>query len=246
MIDIHCHILSGMDDGAGNLSDSAEMAALSLSSGVSAVIATPHCSISDVFSEQYGRRLDQKLTELKTELARRKISIQLYQGREIFLVPDKIGYLLRCTYSPGLNGSRYLLVEFDPYEYTSSALGCLEQLTAVGYIPIVAHPERYRFVIEDPSAIIRMKRLGCMIQLNRGSILGRFGNRIKSVSAEIIKKRQADFVASDAHSQYSRTPYLADIHEYICGTAGSDYAAFLLHKNPMSVLADRERPVPFI
>ena len=237
MIDIHSHILPGLDDGAGNLSDALEMAQLAASSGIKGIIATPHCNIPGGFHNYWSLSLEDDLRNLQNEINDRNIPLTLYPGQEVFLAPGFMDMLHQGKLITLCN-SRYMLVEFDMYESATVAYRKLQQILAEGLVPIVAHPERYRFVHEQKEAIYRMKDLGALLQINRGSLKGAFGIRTKSIAKEIISSYQADFIASDAHSQYRRTPYLADVHEVICERISADYGDVLVKINPKKIITD--------
>lgn len=239
MIDIHCHILPGMDDGAGNLADAAEMAELAVSSGVTDVVVTPHSNVPGMPGNFYGPPFEERLWELKNELSLRNIPLGLHPGQEIFLSSESVCELLKDGKLIGLNRSRYVLTELDMAESRENALGLLRALRESGFVPVVAHPERYGFVIRDPDSVSLLRREGCLVQLNRGSILGRFGPGVRRAAHRILRRRWADFVGSDGHSPYSRTPYLADVDELLRELYGPEYADLLTRENPRSVLEDR-------
>ena len=112
----------------------------------------------------------------------------------------------------------------------------LEKLISCGYVPVVAHPERYGFIIENPDAVRKIRSAGGLIQVNSCSLIGEFGRVIQKTANGITGNGLADFIASDAHSQYSRTPSLARVHELICENLSYDYADFLFRINPLKVL----------
>lgn len=239
MVDIHCHILPGLDDGAGNMSDAIEMAELAFSSGIKSLIATPHCNIPGSFHNYWGLSLEDEFVNLRRELNRRNIALNVYPGQEVFLEAGFLDMLHQGKLIT-LNESRYMLVEFDVNERADVAYRKLQQLLAEGCVPIVAHPERYGFVNEQKEAVYRMKDLGALLQINRGSIKGAFGRTIRRKAMEILSSYQADFIATDAHSQYSRTPYLADVHEFISEEISVDYGDALINVNPQKVLNDEK------
>lgn len=235
MIDIHCHILPGMDDGAGNMSDAIEMAECAASTGIKRIIATPHSNIPGGYRNYWGLSMQHDIKILQDEINQRNIPVTIYCGQEVFLASGFME-LLHEGKLITLNQSRYMLVEFDMRERADVAYRKLQQLISAGYIPIVAHPERYEFVNEQKDAVYRMKDLGALLQVNKGSLKGRFGKKEMNTAIEIVETFQADFIASDAHSQYSRTPYLADVHEFVSETYSSDYGDLLLKVNPQKVL----------
>ena len=238
MTDLHCHIFPGVDDGAGNLSDALEMAAVAASAGVHDIAVTPHCNIPGVYRNHWGPAFDTGLELLQERLDQQKIPVRLYSGQEIFLASGYMELLEAGKLIP-INGSRYVLVEFDTQERAATALGKLGQLTASGYVPIVAHPERYAFVAEDPDMPHRIKAAGGLLQVIRGSFGGRFGPAASRAALDMMDRRLVDFVSSDAHSQYSRTPYLMDEHEFVCENYSEDYGDLLFQTNPDKVLRDQ-------
>lgn len=239
MIDIHCHILPGVDDGAGNMSDAIEMAGLAASSGIKSIIITPHCNVPGLYRNYWNYFMTEDVEALQKEIRKNGINLTVYPGQEIYLAPGFVDSLKKGDFI-GLNESRYMLVEFSVNERADVAYRKLQQVITEGYVPIVAHPERYGFVTEQQEAVYRMKDLGALMQVNRGSIKGAFGITAMKKANEIISTFQADFVASDAHSQYSRTPYLADVHEFISEEISVDYGDWLFKVNPRKVISNEE------
>lgn len=235
MFDIHCHILPGVDDGSGNMSDSIEMAQLAAESGTKGIIATPHCNIPGMFDNYWCDALADKIRNLQAELNKRNIPVNIYPGQEVFLSKHFEEYLKKGGFIT-LNNSRYMLTELDFRIDEMSAVSKLKYLVSQGYVPVIAHPERYGFVIENPSVISKLRSEGCLIQLNGGSLMGYFGRYIQKTADLIIRNTLADFVASDAHSQYSRTPDLTQVHELISENISYDYADILLRTNPIKIL----------
>ena len=174
MYDIHCHILPGVDDGSGSITDSLEMAKIAADSGIKAIIATPHCNMPDVFDNFWSCELDRKVSELNSALDSRGIPLTVYTGQEIFAHGDIVGKL-RSNELVTLNFSRYVLVEFDFYAHEKFILETVQELVSAGYVPVVAHPERYALYSKSPETAIQLRRAGALVQLNSGSIRGSFG-----------------------------------------------------------------------
>ena len=189
MIDIHCHILPAVDDGSGNWSDSLEMARLAQLSKVSAIVATPHCHLPGNQVNAWTAQLEETLETLRAALRRARVPVALYPGQELFLARGALE-LLRSGGVIGLNRSRYLLVEFDMEESGRTAYRKLRQVAAEGYVPVVAHPERYGFVQEDDSAEFRLKEAGARVipifSFNAWSLDTRF------FPAEEVRRRMAE------------------------------------------------------
>lgn len=239
MVDIHCHILYGVDDGSDDLAETVEMLRLAERGGTSKVIATPHSNVPGSYRNHWCPELEGRLAAVNSELKREGVGVEVYPGQEIFSTPDT-ARLLRDGKLITLNFSRYALVEFDFYEYSVEAYAILGQIAAEGYVPVVAHPERYAFVCEEDDAALRLKDMGCLLQVNKGSLKGSFGMRAKRAAHRLLADGFADFVASDAHSPYVRTPFLADAHEAISVMYSRDYADLLLKTNPSLLLDNKE------
>ena len=179
MIDLHSHILPGMDDGARDLEESLRMADLAVRSGVTAMVATPHCAGDRTVEVR------ESLAYLRAGLRSAGIPLRVYAGMEIFGTPNT-AQMLQSGQLLTLAGSRYPLIEFDFESDGEMETQVLQQVLQAGYIPLVAHPERYRYVRENPELVNVWKRMGCLFQVNRGSLLGRFGPGARAMAMEPI------------------------------------------------------------
>ncbi len=238
MYDLHCHILFGVDDGADSAEESVRMARIACDSGSRGVVATPHCNISVFERNEWTSEFTKKLIMLNSTLAELNIPLKIYPGQEIFCGED-VSQLLKSGKLLTVNGSRYALVEFDFGERFENACLKLEQIIAEGYIPIVAHPERYGFVQENFDAPYQIKNMGCLLQLNKGSVKGGFGRGAYLAAKNMLDTELADFVASDGHGPFMRTPILSDVHEIISENYSADYADLLFKINPKRVLKNK-------
>ena len=239
MLDIHCHICYGSDDGAENLETAVEMVRLAYAQGTAGIVATPHCNIPGSYANYWCEALHEKVRLLRAELNDRGIPADVYTGQEIFCTSQTVKHL-KSGELITLNHSRYPLVEFDFYEFSESVYDKLRTLTAEGYVPVIAHPERYAFVAEEENAVYKLKSIGCLLQVNKGSLEGRFGRSAFSVSRRLMELRLADVVASDAHSPYIRTPNMQYTHELICEEYSYEYADLLLEENPLRIIQDKD------
>lgn len=239
MIDIHCHILPGFDDGSDNIEESVRMARLAVNGGTTAIVTTPHSNIPGSYQNYFGREYAEKFKQFSTRLKEENISLKIYPGNEIFADLNFVE-LIKSGKLLTINNSAYALVEFDFVEQAESVYEKLNAMIAEGYTPIVAHPERYAFVIEDEQAPFRLKEMGCLLQINKGSLKGSFGRGAYMASHGIIGRELADVVASDAHSPYMRTPFLADAYDIICEIHSQHYADLLLSTNPMKILNNQK------
>ncbi|MBR6532097.1 MAG: hypothetical protein IKT61_06310 [Clostridia bacterium] len=239
MYDIHCHIIPGVDDGAYSMSETLDMLDIAVANRTKGIICTPHCNIPRSFSNYWNENLEERFNNIVNEVRKKNIQIELYKGQEIFLSGNFLERLKNNELIT-LCDSDYVLVEFYPFEKEFDAFKKLVSLVSEGYKPIVAHPERYEFVVKNTDAIGHIKDLGCLIQVNKGSLKGRFGKAVMVTAHNILAKRAADFVASDAHSPYKRTPNLTDVHEMISTEYSADYADFLLKENPYKVISNKQ------
>lgn len=239
LFDIHCHLMAGVDDGADIPDESVRMLRLAASGRTGGIVCTPHCNIPGSYQNYYSPEFDRQIRILRHTAAEQGIPVRIYPGQEVFLAGD-FPRLIREGKIVTLNRSVYMLCEFDPYESLSGICRKLERAAAEGCVPIVAHPERYLCVAEDASAADRIRAAGALLQLNKGSLKGAFGPDAQRVAHHLLSRRKADFVASDAHSPYMRTPFLADAHEMICELYSMEYSDFLLRDNPLRVIQNQK------
>jgi protein-tyrosine phosphatase len=235
MIDLHSHILLRLDDGSRSMEESLAMAHLAVKSGVRAMVATPHCAQGRAREVHAGWLL------LREALEDARIPLRLYPGMEIMGTPDT-ARLLREGQLFTLNGSRYPLIEFPFQTVAREITGILESVAQDGFVPLVAHPERYECVHEDPGCINTWKKMGCLFQVNRGSLLGRFGSTIQDMAFSLVDRGFATVVASDAHSPRMRTPWLRDVYGMLHEEFSPAAARYLLVRNPRSILTDEDIP----
>lgn len=235
MIDIHAHILPGIDDGAVDLQASLEMAELAVASGVQYLVATPHCNIPDLYKNYRDENLIKAYLDIREAVEKAGIPLQIVPGMEIYATYD-LPELLRDNKLIGLNGTKYLLIEFDFDEEPSFCRNILQECLNMGYIPVVAHPERYHFVQRHPEIAFEWYEAGCHLQVNKGSILGKFGRAARRVAHIFLEENVVCCIASDAHSSWSRTPHMGEIREYMEVRYGEAYARELLEDNPRKIL----------
>lgn len=239
MVDIHCHILPCVDDGAADLHEALLMARMAYDSGTRSLIATPHFGHGDagIPAEQIRRhaaRLQQLVEEEGVEL-------QILPGMEL-LCTRKLEQILRDREYLTLADSRYLLTEFFFDEDPDDICHMLQLIASHGLTPIVAHPERYDAVQRDPFLVEHWIEQGCGIQVNAGSILGYLGKGAQMAGKWLVHNGLAHLVASDGHGLETRTPRLKLVREYLEDHVSISCAQALLDKNPRLVLCDRPLP----
>ena len=239
MIDVHIHILPGVDDGSYSMEESLRMARIAVDSGVTEMVVTPHCNLPDEEEPLWAADFAKVLESLRSSLRENNIPLKTHLGMEIFgteAVPD----LMRQGKLTTLNGSRYPLIEFPFWNFGQQATDILAELVDMGYRPLVAHPERYHFTQDDPRLLNLWVDMGCYLQINRGSLFGRFGQREQALAHGLLERNFVTCVASDAHRSTRRTPWLADAHDLICDRFSAHRASRLMEENPRRILSNQE------
>ena len=248
MIDIHSHILPGVDDGSQSMEESLELLAMASESGVDTIVATPHCNIPGEFENYVSDEIRSLFERLDRARERAGIPLQICRGMEVYATPE-LPDLLRRKQVWTLNGTRYFLTEFAFDEDPGFCSKILRQCRDLGYQPVIAHPERYYFIQEDPDFAFDWCIEGFPLQLNKGSILGRFGPDPRRTALLLLQHGLAACVASDAHSPRQRSTHMAEIRDYLMERFGADYCRLLLEENPARILGGREllgyEPIPF-
>ncbi|MGL6153848.1 MAG: tyrosine-protein phosphatase [Cetobacterium sp.] len=227
MIDIHNHVLQGIDDGSRSLEESIELVKKAKELGYEALVLTSHYHSSrGYFSENYGDRLE----ELRRALEERNISMELYEGNEVFLGMDYRKILEERKFRT-INGSRYLLVEIDPMEIPLVTEKKLKYVMELGYLPILAHCERYiNFKVRD---LYKLKSMGVFLQVNIGSWKGK-----KKLLKKIIKFNLIDFLGSDVHGVKRRNYELKEELKKFKKYMGRKYFKEVTQENGRRVLKD--------
>lgn len=252
MIDIHTHILPGVDDGAASWEESMDMARMALESGSRILCATSHSNLPGRQSledlKEHLKTYTKRLRIFRAMLEKEKIGIQILSGMEIFASMEFIEYL-EAGYLLPLGNTSYVLIEFPLNSLAFPIYRIAGGLLDMGYIPVIAHPERYLCVQNTIEHIYEWQQMGVVIQLNKGSLFGRFGTAAKETADRILRHRLAAVVASDAHSAMFRTTNLSQAWDYLASHYGPTCPEILLEKNPSRILDNRavtwQDPIPF-
>ena len=238
MIDIHCHILPDLDDGSADMDESLAMAHIAANSGIEGIIATPHFGGEEQGLAQLPKILS-RYRHFVRALSRTDIPVTVYPGAEILCLPQT-PRLARQKELPTLADTNYLLVEFYFDESAEYMDGILRQIGDCGYRLIVAHPERYAAIQRDPALADRWNRLGYALQLNKGSLLGAFGDRVQSTAVALLEDGVIRLIASDAHSIARRTTDMRPLRQWLSRECPAEAAAILLEENPKRLLRNEE------
>lgn len=235
MIDIHTHILPGMDDGARNLCETLEMIDLAAKSGVTAMVATPHCNIPGEYENYFGEQYIAVMEEVRDAVHKEGIPVNILPGAEVFGTAD-LPKLLKDGKIMTLNQSKYLLMEFKFDEDPEFVQRLLEEISELNAVPVIAHAERYKFVQRNPEIVAGWRKKGYPVQINKGSFLGKFGRKAKKAAYFLLNEHLVSVVASDAHGAGIRTPYMRDVYgELLMREYPEIYLNMLFKENPRRI-----------
>jgi protein-tyrosine phosphatase len=236
VIDLHSHVLPGLDDGARNPEESLAMLRMAAASGVTDLVATPHASDRYPFDPAL---VEQKLDELTRSAAD---SPRLHYGCEMHLTPENIDRAAACPAAYSIGHRGYLLVELSDFQIPRNAADLFGALMNAGLRPIVAHPERNPLLQSDYRRLRAWVEMGCLLQVTAQSFLGRFGDRALVSAGELVKRGLAHLAASDAHDTEHRPPLLDQARLRVELQYGADAADRLFSRNPEAVLHGRPLP----
>ena len=232
-IDIHSHILPGMDDGSRSMGQTMRMLETAVNEGIAIMIATPHNMPGKGCPP--GSVVRRKAAELRRTVEQEGIPIEIIPGTEYYYreeVPD----LLDSGDAVTLGDSHCVLVEFEPLAERNYIRNALRNILGLGYTPVIAHAERYVKLMEDIAILYDMRKNGILVQVNAMSVTGDNGRQAKKDVRNLLKKGLVDFVATDAHSDGRRAPYMQKCADILYKKYSAEYANRLLFKNAEEIL----------
>ncbi len=244
MIDLHCHIIPMVDDGALNAAVACQMAAHAYRNGTDTIVATPHCNLQGARSNYRGRLYTEFFSLFRALLRQQGIPVEILPGAELFAHPSNLRRLLDERRVVTLNHSRYLLTEFNFQTSGEDMSDALDLIAKCGLVPVVAHPERYAAVQNDPRLVARWFTKGYVIQLNKGSLLGRLGNSAQIVGEALLTAGLAHVIATDAHDMRYRPTGFRTLLPFLMERCSQNYIELLLEINPHRIISDAPIPVP--
>ncbi|WP_368297502.1 tyrosine-protein phosphatase [Cytobacillus firmus] len=218
MIDIHCHILPGMDDGAQTFADSLDMAKEAVREGISSIIATPH------HNQSYHNTKDEiilAVKDLNNSLKEASIPLEILPGQEVRIYGEIVEGLNNGEIL-SLSQSQYMFIEFPSNHVPRYADKILFDIQLQGLIPIIVHPERNKQLIEQPNLLYQFVEKGALTQVTASSLCGYFGKNIKKFSEQLIEFNLTHFIASDAHNVKNRTFKMAEALDVVDSKYGPD------------------------
>lgn len=243
MIDLHCHILPGLDDGAESLDEAMEMAKIAIRDGIETIVATPHLFRDAVVHEDLGV-IEERLRELSEALEMNKIPIEILGGAEIHISHNLIDVIKENRKNLTLNQSSYMFVEFPSDHVFSGAKELFFELMSEGITPIIAHPERNSVFSQNHVFLYELIQMGGLAQVNCGSFSGIYGRKAEESVLCFLELNLIHFIASDGHNTRSLAPKLSDAVKKAEIIIGEERARALVKDNPKALLEDRE--IPFL
>ncbi len=239
MIDIHSHILYGVDDGSQTAQDSLIMAETATENGVNEMIMTPHCCEPDGFDNFNTPELRRRFDLMRAMMREKEVPLKLYNGMEVFATKSLAEQLDEGRLLT-LAGSKYLLIEFAFGETGEFIERSLQTVFERGLVPVIAHPERYYFVQDEPKFLEHCALCGAVVQLNKGSLSGMFGRHARKTAAWCLEHGCVHIIASDAHGPYQRTTKLNNCCDAVAEYYGKDAAKLLFEENPAAIIKNGE------
>ena len=236
MIDIHCHPLAGVDDGAEDFDVSVGMCKLAAVDGTTHLVATPHCNYNFPFDYELNQS---KLAELQAAVGENP---KLMLGCDFHLSYDNIQRLTEDSRQFTINQTQYLLIELDEHFVPQQFDQVLYNLQIAGIIPILTHPERNAVFRRRPELLPKWVSRGCLVQITAQSYGGGFGEEARRLALLWLKYNLIHFFASDAHDRIHRPPLLSPCYERLTEEQGPEVAERLLVQNPEAVIQGRPLP----
>lgn len=236
MIDIHCHILPGIDDGAKDIEESLEMARLAVNEGITKIINTSHYHPD--FDYEKGEILIERAKDFNNILKENNIDLEILIGNELYYSSDLLEYIDSKEFYT-LNNSRYLLIEFSQSNFPKNIVDIVYELKIRGYIPILAHVERYIQVKENPNIIYECINEGALIQINSNTVVSKNSKEASKVCKILLDNNMVHFIATDAHNTNRRKPAIKDSYNYIINNYGKYKADKLFKLNQELVIQDK-------
>ena len=227
-VDIHSHILPGLDDGPDDMDESVTIAEIAFREGISKIICTPHAARG---YDELIRAADDGLASLREKLEEKRIPISLQLGFEVLVSEQLLYYENLKQLAFLLNGRQHMLLEFNFNRFPDCLNELLYLLQLENIQPIFAHPERYYYLHDNITFLKNMKSRGVMIQVNTGSITGNFGPDVQKFVKKIIKNGLVDFIATDTHSKGKRGPYMMQAGRLLEGWLSKKAASEIMNQN---------------
>ena len=236
MVDLHCHILPGIDDGPATMEESEAMAESAIADEITHVVATPHSNSTHSF---HFARVRQLRDELQAKIGKR---LKIATGCDFHLNPENLESLRKDARQYCINQLHFLLVEVNEISIPASMDQTLHQIQLAGVQPVITHPERNAILRSRPERLKKWVRQGCFAQVTGGALSGGFGTGAQQDALRWIGQGLIHFVASDAHNTRARPLRLQAAHKVVHDQFGEEKARALFQDNPLAAFEGRELP----
>jgi protein-tyrosine phosphatase len=236
MVDIHCHILPGIDDGSKSWEMTAEMCRIAAEDGVTHIVATPHSNDTYTYNRE---RFTEMLGQLH-DAADGKLAFSL--GCDFHFSYDNIHDALEHPRRYTIGDTQYLLIEFSDYGIPPSVKQDVFSILSSGMVPIITHPERNQPLLKNPDLVLTLVEHGCLVQVTANAVTGAWGGKTKKMVEWLLKREAVHVIASDAHDPLRRTPVMSEARDVVTRLAGVDVAEMLVTHNPAAIVDGRNLP----
>ena len=240
MVDIHSHIIPGIDDGSQSMEMTLEMLKNAEKEGTKEIVATPHYLLE--YGEATIEEVKNYVKEINAVLENEKLDIKVYSGQEVYFTERIIKDYMEGNIGT-INDSRYMLIEFPMDKFDENIFDILYELQVRDIVPIIAHPERYKPFIEKPLLINDFINQGYLFQINAGSIQGKFGENVRKTADVFLMSNIYNFIGSDAHNIKSRNTGLKDaialLKEEINGDIFEDSSEKILKNEKIEFIGEK-------
>lgn len=233
MIDVHCHMLPAIDDGAQNLETALKMAEKAVEDGITITACTPH--IYPGLYENTADGIRQATINFQQELRKAEIPLKVTYGADVQIIPELVEKL-NSGLIPTLHGSRYFLFEPPHHIAPPGMMELIYDVLASGYVPLITHPERLTYIDDEYDMFAEAARKGAWIQLTAGSVTGRFGRHVQKISERFLNDGITHLLATDAHNLGNRSPNLKEARDAVIAFLGEEEANRLVIDRPRAVI----------
>jgi len=234
LVDIHCHLLPGVDDGAADWDEARTMAEMAVADGISTLVVTPH-QLGN-FSRNGGQMIRAEVARLREFLDEWEIPLRVEPGADVRIEPDMIRRIQCGEVLTLADRRRHILLEL-PHELYLPLDRLLPLFRAAGMVGVLSHPERNMGILAQPRVVGELVAAGCLMQVTAGALIGTFGPQVEKLAKSLVRQRLVHFVATDAHGAKSRRPLLRRAFDRVVRLAGYEAAVDLCCRNPAAVVA---------
>jgi protein-tyrosine phosphatase len=230
MVDIHCHILPGIDDGAETWDITTKMCRMAVRDGITHIVATPHCN--GIY--EYERAHFTNMLATLSEVSEGELTFSI--GCDFHLSAPNLQEAMDDPQRFAMGDTNYIMIEFEHYGIPSDADEQLMALVSRGMVPIITHPERNAYLVQNLDRVSRFIEFGCLVQVTANAFTGFWGLKSKKAAEKLLKRHAIHIVATDAHDLTLRPPILSEARRRISELADADVAEALVTHNPAAVV----------